>query len=885
MPRGGGALGHCHTLIDGYKAARCVIDAIRQDSAQPLRLHEPLVPAALAFVVGILLAEYLGGGMLVWCAAAVVAAGVWAVLYFRRTGDRWLMIALMVVVAAAGAARYQSTVDPAPDDVGRLVVGGPRLVWLEGTIARSVRQSSPPGDVFLPTTPYYTRCSLAVDSERVRIGETWYPATGRVQAVVRKPLADAPGPVPTLGDRVQVVGMLLPMGQPANPGSFDIAGYQRSQGVRAYVRTNNWESVRLVQASANPLLSAVAAMQQWSLDRLDAVPSAEGRAIAAAMLFGRKELLDFDEGQVGGEDLEHAFLATGTVHYMAVSGFNVALVVSPILILLRLLGAGRRTMAAVVATAVLLFALMTELEPPVLRASILFWVICLGWLVGREALHLNTLAAAVITVLLVHPGDLFSMSFQLSFLAVLGMLFVVRRLENDGLRGLRERQALAGWRGGGLVYRKFVRGMLLISVAATLVTAPLIASRFHVLAWTAPLASAALLPLVFVLTVAGMLLVCFGWIAPPVAAVLAVPVDALGHAIAATVKGLAAIPCSYFYVGSLTTVWVLAAYALLVLWVWRERLGVSGRRVALVVLTAAAAFTWTTGHRAPESLRATFLAVGSGHASVLELPNGRTVLYDAGSSLSFVRAAETVIAPALWSRGIDRVDAAIISHPHFDHFKDILPLVDRFGIRQVFIPPTFMRRRLSIDNALVEALAARGVEVQYLSAGDHLAGTGAVDVRGVWPQGAASQGKAINEGSLVLDISAPGRPGGPCGRLLLTGDLMPATDEALLAAEPDLRADAMLWPHHGHEPAAVGRLAQRVGAKVLVISSSRPFNPPPKPEWLQGAGIACYHTGEVGAITLSLLPEGPKVETFMPAPIAAGEEEEPAPVTGEGADN
>ena len=152
--------------------------------------------------------------------------------------------------------------------------------------------------------------------------------------------------------------------------------------------------------------------------------------------FGRHDMLDFDAGQTDGEDLRHAFLATGTVHYMAVSGFNVAMVVWPVLALLRLLGAGRRVTAVVVALVVLVFLMMTELEPPVLRASILFWVLCAGWLLGRETSAANSLATAVIGVLAVRPGDIFSLSFQLSFLAVLGMMLVVGRMERACRPGL-----------------------------------------------------------------------------------------------------------------------------------------------------------------------------------------------------------------------------------------------------------------------------------------------------------------------------------------------------------------------------------------------------------------------------------------------------------------
>ena len=297
----------------------------------------------------------------------------------------------------------------------------------------------------------------------------------------------------------------------------------------------------------------------------------------------------------------------------------------------------------------------------------------------------------------------------------------------------------------------------MVSVAATLITAPLIAGKFHIFAWTSPLASAVLLPLVLVLTVFGMVQVALGWINPWLDAVLALPLDWMGRIVAAVVKGLAHIPGSYMYVGDISPLWILAAYAVLALWVWRDRLRWPRRRVAAVALAVAAAFIWTGGHRDPPAVRATFLAVGNGNTTLLELPGGRTLLYDAGSSVSNVRAAESTIAPALWARGVGHVDAVLISHPHFDHFKDILPLVERFGIRQAFLPPTFMRTRLSVDNGLVEALQARGVAVTYFGAGDRLAGAGPVEIRAVWPRGPASQTRAINDGSLVVSVEHAGR--------------------------------------------------------------------------------------------------------------------------------
>jgi len=847
-----------------------------------IRTYQPLVPAAMAFVIGIVAGDSLGGGMALWCGVALAAGAVWLVFYLRKASERALLAALLVLLAAAGAARFRASVDPPPHDLARLAPNGQRLVTLEGTMVRSAQQASPPADVFLPSAqkpargsqqaaaaPFYIRSNFLLEARRVSVDGKWFPADGRVRVVVREALPPPASRTVELGDAVRVVGMLTPFGEPTNPGGFDAAAYLRRQGIRTSLSTGHWEAIRVTEPAADRALWAIGAMRRWTLSRLDVLPSRDGQAVAAAMLFGRRDLLDFDSGQVNGQDIERAFVATGTVHFMAVSGFNVAMVTAPVLILLRLLGAGRKVTSVVVAVVALAFVLVTELEPPVLRAGILAWVVCLGWFMGRPAINLNTFGIGVLLVLLARPGDLFTTSFQLSFLAVLGMIFLVKKVEGlvagrftaDGLYDPAS--------GRGFWSGTVLRGTLLVSVAATMITVPVIAYRFHLVGWMAPIATAVLVGLVFALTVGGMALVALGWIAPWLSDVLAALTDGLGRTIAAVVLAMAKAPGAYFYLPEFSPAWVLVAYGLMAVWVWRERLGVTRRRLAMAVLAAAALFAWTTGHRAPAGVRATFLAVGSGNTTLLELPGGRNILYDTGSTLSYPRAGEAAVAPALWSRGITRVDAVFLSHAHFDHFKDILPLVERFGIRRVFVPPTFMRKRLKSDDAVVEALVQRGVRVELFGAGDRLAGTGATEIAGLWPRGPKAMTKAINSGSLVLAVGAGGR------RLLLTGDIGPPAIDAFLEAEPRPRADAMLWPHHGHDPAAVERLATAAGAKVLVISSGRTVAPIAPPAWLKERGAACYHTGNDGAVTVDLLPEGLRVATFATG-VAAEFETEPA---------
>lgn len=812
------------------------------------------MPAAAAFLAGILLADYAGGGMLFWCVAAMAATAAWAALFLLRARPNLCLVPLLVLVASAGAARYRSTVAPAPNDVGRLCEGGPRVVTLKGVVVRSPRIIPPPKDVFLPYAPYYERMSLGLESEWAQVGEQRVAVRGRVWLTARGVSGlNQPG-CPRLGDRVRVLGFLLPLRHSTNPGGFDSKRYLERQGYRAFLSTDHQEAIRVVRRWADPVRGCLGALRESALRQLERLPSEEGRAVVSAVMLGRRDLLDdYIPGTEGVT--EEDFIKSGAAHFLAVSGLHVGMVGGMVLLLLHLAGAGRRATAVLVAIVVLIYALMTELQPSVLRAAVFIWILCLGWAAGRHRLFFNSLAAAALIVLALRPGDLFSFGFILSFVILLGLMFLCRRIEVVVLRRDKEAEALSEPAEGVVrLWRRLVRPTVSICISAAAISVPLVAFRFHLAAWLAPATGLLLTPLVALLLASGFILVAFGWAPPWVGDALAVVPDGLGQAIGRIVHTLAHVPGGHCYVADLSWVWLVVVYGLLAGWILRERLGISRRRLAIAALAAAVAFLWTTGRRPPEGVRATFLAVGSGNTNLLELPNGRVLLYDVGSALSYVQAGEGTIAPALWSRGIERVDAVFISHPHFDHFKDIVPIVKRFGVRRAFVPPTFMRNRLSIDKAVVERLWECGVRVEFFSGGDRLSGAGDVEVCGLWPRGPASQTRNINDGSLVLQIEEGG-----C-RLLLTGDIEAAGIAALLAAEPLVRADVMLWPHHGSDPDAVGRLAEVAGAKVLIISAGPARAIPPR------GPFTCLRTAEHGAVTVDLEPDGVVTNAFNGLP-------------------
>ena len=154
----------------------------------------------------------------------------------------------------------------------------------------------------------------------------------------------------------------------------------------------------------------------------------------------------------------------------------------------------------------------------------------------------------------------------------------------------------------------------------------------------------------------------------------------------------------------------------------------AGAVAAALALGAAAGLGWLCvgllcgAARLPsDELRCTFLAVGHGGCTVMETPDGRTLLYDAGA-LGGPDVTRRQIAPFLWYRGIRRIDEVFLSHADLDHFNGLPELLDRFAVGQVTCTPTFADKNTEGVRETLDALRRRGVPIRIVKAGDVLMG-------------------------------------------------------------------------------------------------------------------------------------------------------------------
>ena len=271
---------------------------------------------------------------------------------------------------------------------------------------------------------------------------------------------DSVQPAPRMGD-ILLVHTRITRPRPVFPGDFDYGNYLRLQhkvGV-GYVQAGRWQCVG--HAPVRTLRAYAASVRQWLVQRYrDAGLTGRALAFVSAITLGERDALD--------SDLRQSFAAAGAAHILAVSGLHTGIIYLVVAALLtgfyRFKPLYEQRLRRVLLSLTIIFimwgyAFITGLSPSVMRAVVVLTVIQVGWMLRRQSVSLNTLAAAACICLWANPLSLFSVSFQLSFAAVLGILLFVPYMNSI-------------WHVRGNKLKRWSRDLITVSVAATIGTLP-----------------------------------------------------------------------------------------------------------------------------------------------------------------------------------------------------------------------------------------------------------------------------------------------------------------------------------------------------------------------------------------------------------------------------
>lgn len=428
-----------------------------------------------------------------------------------------------------------------------------------------------------------------------------------------------PGSDYRYGDRLELTG------KPVAPQSTS-QGYTDYLAHQGIYTTLSYPRLRLLERdTGSPLLAVIYSLRDLAHARLNHFLPLPESALLAGILLGIEENIP--------EDVERAFRDTGTAHIIAISGFNIAILVGLFFAIFQRLM--RWTWAIPVALLVIaLYTVLVGGGSSVVRAAVMGGVGLIGREIGRRQSGVNSLTFTAALMALFNPWLPWDISFQLSFTATLGLILFADPFQQAFIRLAEKRiSSDRARRLAGPVGEYF-----LFTLAAQVMTLPVILGHFGRLSLSALVANPIILPVQALIMIIGGMAVLVGLVLAPLGQLLAWLVYPLLAFTIRAVELFARIPGGVVIVGEVGLAVILVYYLLVLspatrLWA-NERFRAWLRPgLAIALLSLAAAVLWQMVLAQPDDkLHLTALNLSGGPALLLHTPGGERLLVNGSSN-------------------------------------------------------------------------------------------------------------------------------------------------------------------------------------------------------------------------------------------------------------
>ncbi len=808
------------------------------------RVCPPLLPLVIALTGGIWVGV-LSPFSPVWLTlAAAISLFPYFVFYFFRPSISFaLLCAFASIWGAVSMARIEKPLRP-DTHISKFADGSGKAI--SGTIISLSRHY--PGKTRVVVACNRVAGKNGLDTE----------VFGRIRLNIYTAGKEPRDPLPVFGDRIHFYSSLNAIRNFANPDGYDYEAQMRYQGIfgSAHVRAGKIKILVPEHMSmAIRFFRRVEFMRTrfWhQVSGLGGENRGNAAAVLTALVTGKKEVLT--------QEVKDNFSKAGVSHLLAISGFHLSLVAVGFYSLFNLILSriyllsvtGRAGKIAGILTLVPLgaYALFTGFTPSTQRALIMVAAFMTAVLGEKEKDPLNVLCLAGIIILAIDPAALFSISFQLSFVAVLSIILGLTRVYKWGWM---PENRLAAW-GAGMVW---------VTLFAGLGSFPLVARYFNMVSFVQIFANLVVVPAMgFVclpLGVAGLLLSAIhpaygSWV--------------LGGALDVLVFCMGFITYITGFRFSWTRVVTPDAIDLLLVYFFMGAayLAVATRKtVAFVVLclvVAAGFLSWANQLRLrffPGRLYVTVLDVGQGNAAVVRTPQGHVILIDGGggSGRFGFDTGRFVVGPFLWHNWIKTLDAIILTHPQSDHMNGLVFIMENFRVKK------WVHNR---DKNSTQAFGTLIDLAQKKNIPQYFSSDRVLDIEfgrarfSVMPHHSRIIPGDLNNNSLVC------RLGYGNFSMLFPGDIQ-SEREMLLARDPNisLASRILVAPHHGSLSSSSKIFLEKVRPQRVIITCgyNNRFEFPHSGilKRYREMGIEIFRTDLQGAVTVTSSGNGYDIKT------------------------
>ncbi len=655
------------------------------------------------------------------------------------------------------------------------------------------------------------------------------------------------------GRTLRVSGILNEFEEPSNPAEFNRKAFYENLGFRGIIKADDiapaeWTKLGRLKFF---LVNALKNLNRNILEKYKTILGEREAGSLSAMVLGDKSLLD--------AEIKELYQENSISHLLSISGLHISIVSGAILIFLKKLRMGFKSSLITSGLVLIFYGFFTGFSVSTARAVIMMCIIFFSFLAGRSYDLPSSLAFSAIIILLINHKSLYQTAFQLSYLSVIGIFYIMPELNHIfNIHSLN----VKGYR-RGLYY---LLSSLICSVSVTIATLPVILGTYYEISMAGILLNIAVVPLMALLVVTGL---AGGFIS-----------------LVSELAGRFFLGTSYYILNFYTVLcnsgnkagalriitgkpekWQIAVYYitiavlvyLLCVLKKRDRKDKSRKdknrnrvkRICFAVGTIALSFVILTHKKEEFSLN--MLDIGQGDCFVMSGERGEVYISDCGSS-SEREVGKYKLLPFLKYNGWGRIKGIFVSHADKDHISGIIDLLkcEEIKVDKIFVSESYKNKILHCEefNTMKMLANNRKISLYYLSGKEEIR-DGKFSFLTLYPEKEASI-SIHNEASIVMRMSYENLS------VLFTGDIGKETEKLLLerVGKEYLDCDILKVGHHGSRHSSSSEFLEAADPAVYLISAGKgnSYGHPHK-EALERMAYEkgeIYSTDKLGAVRIGL---------------------------------
>jgi competence protein ComEC len=694
----------------------------------------------------------------------------------------------------------------------------------------------------------YSHIRLSVNE--VKAGADWQTSSGNILLLVPR------FPEYKYGDKLEVRGLL------ENPPVFEDFDYQAYLAGKDIYFMMYFPQVEIIdRASGINILGWIYSFRNNLAQSLSAALPEPQASLAQGIVLGIRSSIP--------DSLKTNLSVTGTAHLLAISGVNLT-IIAGLLVALGIWLFGRRRYLYVWLTLFIIwfYLLLTGVQAPVVRATIMASIFLIAELLGRQKNIFASLFFSAAIMAGVNPEILFDVSFQLTFTAMLGLIFIAPPLRNLSRQIIFQKIGEEGFKVKTLI---LVTDSLSVSLGAIIAICPIMAFYFGIFSFVGPVATLLITPSLSPIIIFGSITAMVGLASPPLAQGLGWITWLFLSYMLLLVNGFASIPLAAINTGKISANWVYFYYSILTLTILvkanikklvkilpmvistvnngfnnisAQFVKLQLKLIVIPLLLGAFFSTFSAATLPDENLHVSILDIGEGDSILIQTAS-QNILIDGGPSPQAVCLGLGSKLP-FWSRNFDLV---ILTHPHSDHLSGLIEVLKRYKVKQILMPdtlsdsPTYKEWLNLIETKQIPFTIARSGQKISLNSYSEIEILNPTDL-----SISKSENEMENNG-IVVRLSR--------GQIsfLFTADIGQPAELNLIQTQANLKSTVLKVAHHGSDSSSTSEFlaVSRPQLAVISVGSDNQFGHPGKQtlnrlkNWV-GSENNLYRTDKSGTI-------------------------------------